>query len=112
MAVYFYASPRAAEPTRDAVLAFTNGDTFKPVPGYKTLVNNFHIRFVDRLRASASLDTPIPHVQALKALGLDIVGLSDSHADQLAAADSGAAPSGINSTTTRERGGPPTTASW
>ena len=91
MAVYFYTSPLPAEPTRDAVLAFTNGDTFKPVPGYKTLVNHFHIRFVDRLRASGSLDTPIPDVQALKALGLDIVGLSDFHADQLAAADSGAA---------------------
>ncbi len=91
MAVYFYASPEAVEPTRDAALAFTHGDTFKPLPGYKTFVNHFHIRFVDRLRASGSLDTPIPDVQALKALGLDIIGLSDFHADQLAAADSGAA---------------------
>ena len=91
MAVYFYASPAAAEPTRDSVLAFTHGDTFKPVPGYKTFVNHFHIRFLDRLRASGSLDTPIPDVQALKALGLDIIGLSDFHADQLAAGDSGAA---------------------
>ena len=91
MAVYFYASPETAEPTRESVLAFTHGDTFKPVPGYKTFVNHFHIRFVDRLRASGSLDTPIPDVQALKALGLDIIGLSDFHADQLAAGDSGAA---------------------
>ena len=59
MAVYFYASPLGAEPTRDAVLAFTHGDTFKPVPGYKTMVNHFHIRFVDCLRASGSVDTPI-----------------------------------------------------
>ncbi len=91
MAVYFYANPAAAEPTRDSVLAFTHEDTFKPVPGYKTFVNHFHIRFLDRLRASGSLDTPIPDVQALKALGLDIIGLSDFHADQLAAGDSGAA---------------------
>ena len=90
MAVYFYASPEAAEPTRDAALAFTHGDTFKPLPGYKTFVNHFHIRFVDRLRASGSLDTHIPDVQALKALGLNIVGLSDFHADALAGGDSGA----------------------
>ncbi len=91
MAVYFYASPDAAEPTRDSALEFTHGDTFKPVPGYKTMVNHFHIRFVDRLRASGSLDTPTPDVQALKALGIDIIGLSDFHADQLAGEDSGAA---------------------
>jgi hypothetical protein len=91
MAVYFYASPEAAEPTRDAALAFTHGDTFKPVPGFKTFVNHFHIRFVDRLRASGSLDTPIPDVQAIKALGIDIIGLSDFHADRLAGGDSGAA---------------------
>ena len=90
MAVYFYASPHASEPTRDSVLAFTHGDTFKPVPGYKTMVNHFHIRFTDRLRASGSLDTPTPDVQAMKALGIDIIGLSDFHADQLAGQDSGA----------------------
>src|SRR5262249_52946616 len=32
MGVYFYASPAAAEPTRDAVMAFTHGDVFKPLP--------------------------------------------------------------------------------
>ena len=37
MAVYCYASPQASEPTRDSVLAFTHGDTYKLVPGYKTM---------------------------------------------------------------------------
>jgi hypothetical protein len=31
MGVYFYASAEGGEPTRQAVLAFTHGDTFKPV---------------------------------------------------------------------------------
>lgn len=81
MGVYFYASADAGEPTRQAVLAFTHGDTFKPIPGYKTMVNHFHLRFTERVRASGSLDTPMQDVVAMKALGLNIVGLSDFHGD-------------------------------
>ena len=81
MGVYFYASPDAAEPTRQAVLAFTHGDAFKPVAGYKTMVNHFHLRFTERVRASGSFDTPLPDLAAMKALGLNIVGLSDFHGD-------------------------------
>ena len=30
-------------------MAFTHGDTFKPVAGYKTMVNHFHLEFTDRV---------------------------------------------------------------
>ncbi len=90
MAVYFYVSPDAADATRTAVMAFTNNDTFKPVAGYKTLVNHFHISFTDRLRASGSLDGQTPDVIAMKALGINIVGLSDFHADKMRGRDNGA----------------------
>ena len=81
MGMYFYASPDSAESTRQSVLAFTHGDTFKPVAGYKTMVNHFHLRFTDRVRASGSFDTPMQDLAAMKALGLNIVGLSDFHGD-------------------------------
>jgi hypothetical protein len=81
MGVYFYASPDAGESTRQSVLAFTHGDTFKPVPGYKTMVNHFHLRFTDRVRASGSFDTPMQDLVAMRALGLNIIGLSDFHGD-------------------------------
>jgi hypothetical protein len=81
MGVYFYASPADGEPTRQSVLAFTHDDAFKAVPGYKTLVNHFHLRFTDRVRASGSFDTPMQDLVAMKALGLNIVGLSDFHGD-------------------------------
>ncbi len=81
MGVYFYASPEAAEATRQSVLAFTHGDMFKPVPGYKTMVNHFHLRFTDRVRASGSFDTPVQDLAAMKSLGLNIVGISDFHGD-------------------------------
>jgi hypothetical protein len=79
MGVYFYASPDAGETARQAVLAFTHGDTFKPLPGYKTFVNHFHLDFTGRQRASGSLDTPFQDLAAMKSLGLNVIGLSDFH---------------------------------
>jgi len=81
MGMYFYVSPDSTEPTRQSVLAFTHDDKFKPVPGYKTMVNHFHLRFTDRVRASGSFDTPIQDLVAMRALGLNIIGLSDFHGD-------------------------------
>ncbi|MBI3264152.1 MAG: hypothetical protein HYZ58_13530, partial [Acidobacteria bacterium] len=89
MAVYFYLSPEPAETTRPAVLAFTGNDVYKPVPGYKTMVNHFHIQFTDRLRDSGSLDMQTPDLAAMKALGINVVGLSDFHADRLRSNDTG-----------------------
>jgi hypothetical protein len=81
MGVYFYASPDPAEGTRQAVLRFTHGDEFKPLAGYKTFVNHFHLRFTDRVRASGSFDTELQDLAAMKTLGLNIIGLSDFHGD-------------------------------
>ena len=81
MGMYFYLSPDSAEATRQSVLAFTHDDMFKPVAGYKTMVNHFHLRFTDRVKASGSFDTPIQDLAAMKSLGLNIVGLSDFHGD-------------------------------
>jgi hypothetical protein len=89
MGVYFYASPDAGEPARQAVLAFTHGDAFKPVPGYKTFVNHFHLDFTGRQRLSGSLDTAFQDLAAMKSLGLNVIGLSDFHFE-LHASDSGA----------------------
>jgi hypothetical protein len=81
MGVYFYAHPDSAEGARQAVLRFTHGDEFKPLPGYKTFVNHFHLRFTDRVLAQNSFDTPMQDLMAMKALGLNIIGLSDFHGD-------------------------------
>ena len=88
MSMYFYASPEAGEPTRQAALAFTHSDVFKPIPGYKTMVNHFHLRVVDRMRVGG-FDTPLQDLMAMKAIGLNVIGLSDFHADSLAANDHG-----------------------
>jgi hypothetical protein len=88
MSMFFYASPEPGEATRQAALAFTHGDVFKAVPGYKTFVNHFHLRVVDRMRVDG-FDTPLQDLMAMKAIGLNVIGLSDFHADSLAANDHG-----------------------
>ena len=88
MSMYFYASPESGEATRNAALAFTHNDVFKAVPGYKTFVNHFHLRVVDRMRVGG-FDTPLQDLMAMKAIGLNVIGLSDFHADSLAANDPG-----------------------
>jgi len=45
------------------------------------MVNHFHLRFTDRVKASGSFDTPMQDLAAMKALGLNIIGLSDFHGD-------------------------------
>ena len=79
MGVYFYASPDTGEPARQAVMAFTHGDMFKPLTGYKTMVNHFHLDFTGRQRASGSFDTPFQDLAAMRSLGLNVIGLSDFH---------------------------------
>jgi hypothetical protein len=90
MSMYFYASPEPGEATRQAALTFTHDDVFKAVPGYKTFVNHFHLRVVDRMRVGG-FDTPLQDLMAMKAIGLNVIGLSDFHADSLAAGDYGPA---------------------
>ena len=89
MATYFYLTAGDASVARSAALAFTHHDVFAPIPGYKTFVNHFHLEFTDRLRASGSLDTQTPDLAAMRAIGINIVGMSDFHADKLKLNDSG-----------------------
>jgi hypothetical protein len=49
--------------------------------GYKTLVNHFHLRFTERQRRAGGFDNTFQDLVAMKALGINIVGLSDFHGD-------------------------------
>jgi hypothetical protein len=81
MGMYYDIMPDTGETTRQAALGFTHGDVYVPLPGYKTFTNHWHLRFTERVRATGSLDVPMPDLVAMKALGLNIVGLSDFHGD-------------------------------
>ncbi len=77
MAAYFYVNPGPASTALESALAFTHGDHFKPLDGYQVMGGHFHMNVADRLRASGSLDTKLPDLDALKAAGMDIVGPTD-----------------------------------
>lgn len=77
MAVYFYVSADPAPATRTAVMAFTHGDRFKPLPGYRVMTHHYHMRFGLRLLAGGP-DAEIEDLQALKSVGINIVSPVDN----------------------------------
>lgn len=81
MAVYFYLSPVDDHATQQAVMAYTHGDVFKPLPGYKVLASHFHLDFNELLRDRETLDYRPPWVDVFRALGINIVNLGDFHDD-------------------------------
>ncbi len=81
MPVYFYLSPDNPDACREAALAFTHGDRYKPLPGYKTLVTHFHTAFTQELIDSGSLDTTPPWIPMMRDLGVNIAHIFDFHGD-------------------------------
>jgi hypothetical protein len=81
MAVYFYASPEDATATRNAVLAFTHEDHYKPLPGYQVAVSHFHTHFHEQESDAGSLDFQPPWIPTFRALGVNIAMMSDFHGD-------------------------------
>src|SRR4029079_15452321 len=66
MGMYDDIVPDTGEATRQNALAFTHGDVYVPLPGYKTFTNHWHLNFTERVRATGSLDTPMPDPVAMK----------------------------------------------
>jgi hypothetical protein len=79
MAVFFYLSPAGATATNDSVLAFTNGDQYRPLAGYQTMMTHIHPPFTMELLDAGSLDRQPPWIPALRARGVNIVAFSDFH---------------------------------
>jgi hypothetical protein len=78
MAVYFYPNAAGASATADAVLAFTHGDKFKPLPGYQVMAHHYHMDLGERLSRSGSLDTKIPDLEVIRSIGVTIASQIDS----------------------------------
>lgn len=81
MAVYYYLSPDDARACRESVMAYTHGDRYKPLEGYKTMVTHFHVAFTKELMDSGSLDTEPPWIPLMKNLGINIAHIFDFHGD-------------------------------
>jgi hypothetical protein len=81
MAMYFYLSPSNGTTAQQQVLAFTHGDTFKPLPGYQVAVSHFHTAFAEQALDYGTLDFQAPWIPTFRALGINIAMMSDFHGD-------------------------------
>ncbi len=81
MPVYFYLDTAGGRATAEAVLAFTHGDVYKPMPGFKVMASHFHMHFNERLTDAGTLDLRPPWVDVFRGLGVNIVNLADFHSD-------------------------------
>jgi hypothetical protein len=81
MAVYFYLSPEPGRATQQAVMAFTRGDYYQPLPGYKVAISHFHTHFNEQLSDAGTLDLQPTWVPTFRALGVNIAMMSDFHGD-------------------------------
>jgi len=80
MTMFIYPSANGAEESAKQVLAFTRGDRFAALPGYKVMTHHFHWD-VDELVLQAGSPAPIlPDIEALKSAGIDIASPVDSGA--------------------------------
>lgn len=81
MAVYYYLNPDSDHPTQRAVMAYTNNDVYKPVPGFKTITGHFHLELNEMARDRGTVDFSPSWVPVFKGLGINIVYLGDFHDD-------------------------------
>lgn len=77
MPVFLYVSAEPAQAAVHAALAFTNGDRFKPLPGYQVMGSHYHVGLVERLNHLGGFDHRLNDVESMKAIGVDIYGVID-----------------------------------
>jgi hypothetical protein len=81
MAVFYYVSAEQAPGAQDAALRFTHNDQWTPVPGYVTMTTHYHSPFTMELFDQDNMDHQAEWIPAIRARGVQIVMMSDFHAD-------------------------------
>jgi hypothetical protein len=81
MAVYYYLSASGSRQTQQQVMAYTHNDSYKPVPGFKTVTGHFHLDFNEMIRDRGTSDFMPTWVPVFRGLGINIVYLADFHDD-------------------------------
>ena len=78
MTVFLYPSLAASQDNAKQVLAFTHGDHYAPLPGYQVMQHHYHMDLGQRLLDAKSTSVFLPDLEAIKALGVNIVSQIDS----------------------------------
>jgi hypothetical protein len=77
MAAYFYPTLSGVSAAFEAALAFTNGDVYRPLPGYQVMGSHYHTDFGRALMATGSVDSRLSDFEVLRAAGINIAGPVD-----------------------------------
>ena len=77
MPLFLYVHAETGQDAVDASLAFTHGDRFQPLPGYKVMGHHYHAGLVKRLRQRGGFDQRLNDIATMKAIGVDIYGVID-----------------------------------
>ena len=77
MAAYFLPTLGSSDDAFAAALAFTNGDVYQPLAGYKVMGSHYHTNMGRELIASGSLDTRLRDFEVLRSAGINIAGPVD-----------------------------------
>jgi len=78
MTVFLYPSLSPAKEALEQALAFTHDDHYKPLPGYQVMQHHYHMDLGSRLLEAGNLSYFLPDLEAIKALGVNIVSQIDS----------------------------------
>ena len=81
MAAYFYPTLGPASEAFDAALAFTNGDVYRPLDGYRVMGSHYHTNLGRQLQATGSIDSRLSDFEVLRSAGIDIAGPVDRPRD-------------------------------
>ncbi len=82
MAAFFFPARGDAEDAFEGALAFTNGDVYPELEGYKVLGSHYHTDLGRSLLALGSIDARLPDFEALRSAGIDIAGPVDRPRDE------------------------------
>ena len=82
MGAYFYPSSAGKEQTLTAALAFTNGDVYPALDGYKVMGSHYHTNMGRKLIDSGSIDTRLRDFEVLRSAGINIAGPVDRPRDE------------------------------
>lgn len=76
MPVFFLISDGPGRQAIDSALRYTNGDRYRPIPGYKVMGHHYHTGLVKRLKKMGE-GAILNDVRSMKDIGIDIFSVID-----------------------------------
>ena len=77
MPLFLSVDPASGSEAIKEALKLTNGDRFRPLPGYKVMGHHYHVGLVRRLRERGSFDQRLNDMATMKGIGVNIYSVID-----------------------------------